>query len=54
MFDAKDSGENGNHLRPLVAKKMFDKLRHAIRFWHNGFQRHHFCHTLKAHKDNKL
>jgi hypothetical protein len=23
MFDAKDSGENGNHLRPLVTKKMF-------------------------------
>src|SRR5437764_891774 len=23
MLDAKDSGENGNHFRPLVAKKMF-------------------------------
>jgi hypothetical protein len=23
MFDAKDSGENGNHFRPLVTKKMF-------------------------------
>jgi hypothetical protein len=23
MLDTKDSGENGNHLRPFVAKKVF-------------------------------
>src|SRR4029077_11782363 len=38
MFDAEDSGENGNHLRPLMAKKMFHYAGYFRRLLDNFFQ----------------
>src|SRR5207248_5495623 len=43
MLDAKDSGENGNHFRPLVAKKMFHYAGYLRWYLDSIFQEQFRC-----------
>ena len=54
VLNSEYSRQRRDHLSRLVTKKVFHQLGHAVRFLHNGFQGHRFCHTLRAHKNNKL